>query len=140
MLPLAERAVRSAEQAGTTFNRLVPSIERAVTVAENLPKLITSEREEALRAMHEELTRSIEFMREERIAALEGITRERIAAVKDLQGMVAAEHKSLVADMGQISFKLVDHAFWRAAQLIAATVALLTIGLAVLATRFRKRV
>jgi hypothetical protein len=53
-MPLAERAVRSAEQAAATLDRLAPAVERAVAVAESAPKLITSEREAGIKALQEE--------------------------------------------------------------------------------------
>ena len=139
VLSLAERAVQSAEQASTNVSRLVPSIERAVSVGENAPKLFTVEREATVKAMNEELTRSIEFMREERVAALEGITRERIVVLKELHEMIMAERRSLTGDIEQISLKVVDHAFWRAAQLIAFIFVVLAIRIAARAVIIRKR-
>jgi cell division septum initiation protein DivIVA len=103
VLPLAERAVRSAE--------------RAAGAAEAAPKLVADEREAAVEAMQDELTRTIEFVREERIAALEL-----------LQTMMAEERKTLVEDIGQISLKVVDHAFWRAVQLIVVLLVLSVLG------------
>ena len=128
-LPLAERAVKSAEQAVATVDRLAPAIERAVGVLETAPKLIASEREAAIKAVQDELTRTIKFVQEERVAALDRLTSERLAAIKDLQVTVVAERKALTLDLEQISLKVVDHAFWRAAQLIAAVLVLLAIGL-----------
>ena len=128
-LPLAERAVKSAEQAVATIDRLAPAIERAVVVAEAAPKLISSEREATIRALQEELTRTTQFVREERIAALEHLTKERGAALIELHEDLIVERKALTQDIEQISFKVVDHAFWRAAQLLAAVLALLVIGL-----------
>lgn len=128
-LPLAERAVKSAEQAVATVDRLAPAIERAVGVTENAPKLIASEREAAIKALQDELTRTIKFVQEERVAALDRLTIERLAAIKDLQVTVVAERKALTQDLEQISLKVVDHAFWRAAQLLAAVLVLLAIGL-----------
>ena len=139
VLSLAERAVQSAEQAGTNVSRLVPSIERAVSVAENAPKLLTVEREATVKAMNEELTRSIEFMREERVAALEGIARERIVVLKELHEMMVTERRSLTEDIEHISLKVVDHAFWRAAQLIAFIFVVLAIRFAALGVIMRKR-
>ena len=45
------------------------------------------------------------------------------------QGSVVAERKALTQDLEQISLTVVDHAFWRAAQLLAAVLVLLAIGL-----------
>jgi hypothetical protein len=129
-LPLAERAVKSAEQAVAAVDRLAPAVERAMGVAETAPKLIASEREAAIKSVQDELTRTIKFVQEERVAALDRLTSERLAAIKDLQVTVAAERKALTQDLERISLKVVDHAFWRAAQLIAAVLVLLVIRFA----------
>lgn len=131
-LPLAERAVKSAEQAVATVERLAPAIERAIGVAENAPKLIASEREAAIKAVQDELTRTIKFVQEERVAALDRLTSERLAAIKDLQVTVIAERKALTQDLEQISLKVVDHAFWRVAQLGAVALVVVFIGIVVL--------
>jgi hypothetical protein len=128
-LPLAERAVKSAEQAVATVDRLAPALERAVGVAETAPTLIASEREIAIKALQEELTRTIRFVQDERVAALEHLTKERGAALKELHESMVEERKALTLDIEQISLKVVDHAFWRAAQMLAGVLALLVVGL-----------
>jgi hypothetical protein len=128
-LPLAERAVKSAGQAVATVDRLAPALERAVGVAESTPKLITAEREAAIKAVQDELTRTMEFVREERVAALKHLSQERGTALKELHEAMVVERKALTQDLEQISLTVVDHAFWRAAQLLAAVLALLAIGL-----------
>ena len=82
-VPLAERAVKSAEQAVATIDRLAPAVERAVVVAETVPKLIATEREVAIKAVQDELTRTIKFVQQERVAALEHLTKERLAAIEE---------------------------------------------------------
>jgi hypothetical protein len=138
-LPLAERAVKSAEQALATLDRLAPAVERAVGVAETAPKLIASEREAAIKALQDELTRTIKFVQAERIAALEQLTKERVAALNDLQATIVAERKALSQDLEQTSLKLVDHATWRAAQLLAAALVVLAVGLAVAVVVLRRK-
>jgi septal ring factor EnvC (AmiA/AmiB activator) len=118
-LPLAERAVRTAEQAAATVDRLAPAVERALSVAENTPKLITSERKEAINALQVELARTIRFAQEERTAALAQLTQERIATLKDLDERLEIERKALTVDLDRISVQVVDHAIWRVAQLAA---------------------
>jgi hypothetical protein len=137
-LPLAERAVKSAEQAVATIDRLAPAIERAVVVAEATPKLISSEREAAIKALQEELTRTIRFVQEERIAALEHLTKERGAALKELHEDIAVERKALTHDIEQISFRVVDHAFWRATQMLAAVLVVLAVGVVAVILSFRR--
>ena len=122
-LPLAERAVQSAEQAAATVDRLVPVAERAVSVAEGAPKLVASEREAAIKAVQNELTRTIKFVQEERMAALEHLTKERLAAIQELQRTVVQERKALTAEIEQVGLKLVDHAMWRVTQLVAVSLA-----------------
>ena len=123
-IPLAGRAVTSAEHAMATVDRLAPAIERAVSVAESAPSLVTSEREAAIQAMQAELTRTITFVQEERIAALKQLTTERIAAIQELQGTVISERKALTADVERISLRVVDHAIGRVTQLVAVTLGL----------------
>jgi hypothetical protein len=139
-VPLAQRALQSAEEAGKTFTDLAPSIERAVGVAESAPKVVAAEREAAVKAMHEELAQTIQFVRDERIAALGHVTHERIAALGDFKKTMAAESEALTEALGQISLKAVDHAFWRATQLVAVILLLLAIALAVVAVKIRKHV
>jgi len=107
-MPLAGRAVTSAEQVAATVDRLGPMVERAVLAAENAPKCIASEREATILALHA----------------------ERVASLMELHEAMAVERKALTQDIELISLKVVDHAFWRAAQLLAAVLAVLAIGLA----------
>ena len=118
VIPLVERAMKSLEEATRD----------AFTMAENAPKLITSEREAAFRALQEELVQTLKFVQEERIAALDHLTRERIAALQDMAEVMAKERKILTQDIEQISLKTVDHAIWRIAQLVAATIAVLLLS------------
>jgi hypothetical protein len=94
-------------------------------VAENAPQLVASERDATIKAIHAELLQTIKFLQEERIAALEQLTRERIAALKEFHQALFAEREALVRDVEHIGLQTADHALWRAAQLVAATVAVL---------------
>ena len=105
------------------MDRLVPVAERAVSVAEGAPKLVASEREAAIKALQEELTRTIKFVQQERMAALEHLTKERLAAIQELQRTVVQERKALTAEIEQVGLKVVDHAMWRVAQLVAVSLA-----------------
>jgi len=138
-MPLAKRAVKSAEQAVVTVDRLGPAVERALGVAETAPKWFAAEREVATEAMQGELTRTIRFVQEERVAALEHVTRERVAALKELHETMVMERKALTQDIEVISLKMVDHAFWRAAQLLAAVLAFLAIGLVLAVTTLQRK-
>jgi hypothetical protein len=101
--PLAEGAAKSAESAMASLDRLASAIEHVVGVAESGPKLITAEREAAIKTMQNELTRTIEFAQQERIAAL-----------KELHEAMVVVRKALTQNIDQMSLKVVDHAFWRA--------------------------
>jgi hypothetical protein len=116
-MPLAERAVRTAEQATATIDRLAPAVERAVVVAESTPKLIASEREAAIKALQVELASTIRFAQGESTNALAYLTQERIAALRTLDERVAIERKALTEELNRLSLKIVDHAIWRVAQL-----------------------
>ena len=131
-LPLAERAVRTAEQAAATLDRLAPAVERAVGVAESAPKLITNERETAIKVLQDEWARTIRFMQEERIAALAYLTQERIAALKSLEEKMELERKGLTEDLDRVSVKVVDHAVWRVAQLAGLILVAFFTGLVLL--------
>jgi hypothetical protein len=118
VLPLAERAVNSAEHAVATVDRLAPTVEQALGAVEGISTLLLSERTAVLKALQDELTRTIKFVQEERIVALEHLTKERIAALNDMRETVIEERKALTQDIEHLSLKVVDHAFWRATQLL----------------------
>lgn len=94
--------------------------------------MIATERGAAIKAIQEELTRTITFAQEERIAALKHLTAERIAAVQELHDTVVLERKALTQDLDRMSVKAVDHAFLRAAQLCSVVLVALFIGMVVL--------
>ena len=127
--PLAERTAQSVEKAATALDRIAPSFERVATVAEGAPALLTSERTAAFDGFGRELTRTIAFLQQERIEALKQITAERIAAVGDLTHTMSEERKALDQDIERVGLELVDHAAWRLAELVAATLACLGVGM-----------
>jgi hypothetical protein len=131
VLSLAERAVNSAERAVATVDRLAPTIERALGAVEGVPKLLLSERTAVLKALQDELTRTIKFVQEERIVALDHLTKERIAALNEMRDTVIAERKALTQEIEHLSLKVVDHAFWRATQLLALLFVALFVALVV---------
>jgi len=131
-LPLAERAVKAAEQAAGTVSGLGPSVEKAVNLAENTPKLLASEREAVIKALHEELIRTIQFLQEERATALTHLTQERTAALSTVAESIEQERKLSIRDLDRMSVEAVDHAFWRAAQLAAVILVAVFVALVVL--------
>jgi hypothetical protein len=130
VLPLAERAVDAAERAVATVDRLASIGHRAAGVVEGVPKLLGSERDAVITVLQDELTRTIAFVREERIVALEHLTSERVAALNEMREALVEERKALTQEMEHISLKVVDHAFWRAAQLLTLLVVALFVALA----------
>ena len=127
--PLAGRTVQSVEKAASALDRIAPSFARVATVAEGAPALLTSERTAAFDGFGRELTRAITFLQQERIEALKQITEERIAAVGDLTHTMSEERKALDQDIERVGLELVDHAVWRLAELVAATLACLGVGM-----------
>jgi hypothetical protein len=115
--PLAERGVKSAESAMASLDRLASAIEHVVGVAEGAPKLITAEREAAIKTMQSELTRTIDFAQQERIAAL-----------KELHEAMVAERLALTQDVEQISLKMVDHAMTRLQRLVVVVLAMVILA------------
>src|SRR5262245_38539750 len=129
VLPLAERAVKSTERAVATVDRLAPAVERVLSVVEGTPKLLLGEREAVIKDLQDELTRTIKFIQEERIVALEHLTKERIAALNEMREAVVEERKAMTEDIEHLSLKVVDHAFWRVAQLLALLFVVLFVAL-----------
>jgi hypothetical protein len=131
-IPLAQDAVRAAAEAMTAANSLIPSIEKVLAALESAPEMISRERIAALESLHQELTRTLHFIQQERIAALEHITNERLAVLTDLNQTIVKEHQVLKAEIEQMGRDVVDHAYLRTAQLTAAVLILLFIGIVVL--------
>jgi hypothetical protein len=131
VLLLAERAVSSAERAGATVDRLAPTVERGLGLAEGVPKLLLGERDAVIKALQDELTRTIDFIQNERIAALEYLTNERIASLNEMREALVKERSAVTQDVEHISLKVVDHAFWRAAQLLALVLVALFVAVVV---------
>jgi len=125
--PFAERAVQSAERASATLDRVAPQVERTLAVAEGAPALLASERRAALDALTAELTRTMAFLERERVNGFRELTRERIETLAELRSPVPEERKVLDQDIERIGREMVDHAFRRLAQLVAATLASLVV-------------
>jgi len=126
-VPLAERAVSSAEKASATLDRVAPQVERTLGVAEGAPALIASERKAALDSLAADLARTIVFLQQERINGFQQLTRERMEALSDLERSVSQERRAFDRDLERAAREMVDRAFWRLAQLVAATLAALVI-------------
>jgi hypothetical protein len=128
VVPIIERAVKSAEQATVIAERLAPAFERAVSVTLEVPKLAATEREAATKFLQDEFARTLEFAQTERIAALAHLTTERIEALKELRKDLAEEQAALTRDALEVSLQVMDHALWKVAQIMAATVLMLLVA------------
>ena len=131
-LPLAENAVQSAADAVKALNRIVPSLETALETVNAAPDIIAKERGAAIEILQQELTRTIQFAQMERIAALEHLTKERVAALTALHEYIVKERRALMGEMKELSREVVDHALLRIAQMVAAILAALFVGVVVL--------
>ena len=123
-VPLAERAVKSAEQAVSTVDRLAPVIERSLGVAEGAPKILATERETAIKAVHDEMTRVLQAVREERITALEQVSKERGIASKEISQALSAQAHQLATDADQLTTKKIDYTLDKATRLVAISMAI----------------
>ena len=131
-LPLAENAVQSAAGAVKALNRIVPSLEAALKTVDAAPDIIAKERGAAIEILQQELTRTIQFVQMERIAALEHLTKERVAALTALHEYIVEERRALTKEMKELGREVVDHALLRTAQMVAAILAALFVGVVVL--------
>jgi len=133
VMPMAQDALRSLDRATVAAENLVPAVERSVAVVESAPDLIAQERATTLDAIHAEVTGTLKFLDQERLTVLESLSQERAVLVTDLHQAMTEERNILLAEVDRMSLKVVDHAFCRAAQLVAAVmVALLIVFVATL--------
>jgi hypothetical protein len=129
-IPLAERAVKSADQAAAMLERVAPALDRALLVAHDVPKLVATEHDAAFKAMREEMTRTFQFMREERVAALEQLSKERVIAIEELQQTVTQQRQQFTRDVDQLTVRKIDYAMLGATRLVVAAVAALIVAAA----------
>jgi hypothetical protein len=131
-LPLAENAVQSAADAVKALNRIVPPLETALETVNAAPDIIAKERGAAIEILQQELTRTIQFAQMERIAALEHLTKERVAALTALHDYIVEERRALMGEIKELGREVVDHALLRTAQMVAAILAALFVGIVAL--------
>jgi hypothetical protein len=101
----------------------IPLSERAVAMLQDMPRMIDSEREQAIKGIHDELTRENEFIIEQRVAALDQITKERAIALSELNDTITRERQQLSSDAEQITRKNVDYAVDRVTRLVIGVMA-----------------
>jgi hypothetical protein len=122
-VPLAERAVKSAEQAATTVDRLAPALEGSLGVAQGVPKLLTAERETVLKAVHDEITRTLQVVREERITAFAQISKERGAASQEIGQALSAQATQLTGDADKMVTRQIDYVIEKSTRLVQIAMA-----------------
>jgi hypothetical protein len=108
-IPLAERAVKSADQAATAVDRLAPALERGMNVAQDIPKVVASEREAAMNSLHEEISRALQGIHGERITALDQLGKERGIALQELGEALDKQRRLLTSDADQIAMRRIDY-------------------------------
>jgi hypothetical protein len=91
-----------------------------------------------LAALQDELTRALTALQKERIVALDFLTSERIATLNEMREALVQERKAATDEMEHISLKVVDHAFWRAAQLLGLVLVALFVALVVVVLVLRR--
>lgn len=126
-LPLAQRAVASAEKAAMAVDRLMPAVERALQVAEQTPKMVSSERDAAIGALREEMVRTKQFIHEERTALANQLSTERGIILNDLNESIIKQREQVMLDVDQISLARIDYAMHLVTRLVICTVAVLAL-------------
>jgi len=84
VLPMAERAVKSSEQAVTTLDRLAPAIQSAAETATIIPGLVSSERKIALDSINDNVSKTLTFLTGARFEVLKGVNQDVLAVVTQI--------------------------------------------------------
>src|SRR5262249_9210199 len=98
------------------------AVERSLAVAQDAPRLVASERETVIKAVHEEMGHTLGFIREERVAALEQVARERTLVMNEMNETIDAHPRQITAEVEQIDLRKIDYAMQRVTWLVAAVV------------------
>jgi hypothetical protein len=122
-MPLAERAVKSAEQAASTVDHITPALERSLEVAQGAPKLVVAERETVIKAVHDEMTRVLESIRDERVIALEQVSKERAIGSGEIKDALSAQATQLATDAQRISKLEIDYVMEKTTRLVSISLA-----------------
>ena len=128
-VPLAERAVASAEQAAAEIHRL-DARRRGGGWYRRASGRHHRDRTAGRRQCRSRRTSSgtIGFAQRERLAVLDDLTIERKTAIDDLRKTITEEHEAAVRDTEQVAVRLVDHAMNRLERLMLQVVALLLVA------------
>ncbi len=110
-----------------TLGSATKALENASALAEELPSLVASERAAVIEALHTELAVLIEAVDEQRGATLEVFTAELSALIEVVHAerivvieALTAERVATIEAIVPLMQDAIDHAVWRAAQLLAA--------------------
>lgn len=107
-------------------------LDKTAAVLDTAPQFIDSERGAVQQAVHEEVSRTIQFAQQEMTAMFDEVTKEETAALLELHRNISEERTAFTQDLEQLSFKVVDHAFLRIAQLAGGIVLVIFAGFVVL--------
>ena len=128
VVPLAGRAVASAEAMAAEIHRLMPAVEGAARTAERAADIIATERRATVNAISADLVRTIKFAQGERLALLEYLTLERKTAIDDLRKTITEEHEAVIRDTEGVAVRLVDRAMDRLERLVLQVLAMLLVA------------
>src|SRR4051794_39119552 len=98
-LPLAERAVKSAEHAVTALDQLTPAVDRSLKIAQDTPAIVASQRELAVASVHEEVTRALEFAQD-----------QRLSVMRELSDRIVEQRKLVAGEAELIAGRQIDYA------------------------------
>jgi hypothetical protein len=133
LTPTLTTAATAATTAATAASKAADAASDATSkIPPNIPTLIASERAAAVDAVTQDIRQTLAFFQgeriaamrqvsEERVAALEGVTEERISVMKDVRTIANDERLALSKDIEVSTMKVVDHAAWILAEIVAAT-------------------
>jgi hypothetical protein len=114
------------------FDKTAADFDKTAAVLDTAPQLIDSERGAIQQAVHEEVSRTIQFAQQEMTAMFDEVKKEETAALLELHRNISEERTAFTQDLEQLSFKVVDHAFLRIAQLAGGIVLVIFAGFVVL--------
>jgi hypothetical protein len=117
----AERAVTAADRATATVDRLDPALERSLIVVQDVPKLVATEREAAIKAVHQEIDR-------QRVAAMEDVDKQRIIALKQLHDALSDHAQQLTGDLDQMTARKIDQVMARVMWMVASILGIVLIA------------
>jgi hypothetical protein len=120
------------DKTAADLDKTAADLDKTTAVLDTAPQFIDSERGAVQQAVHEEVSRTIQFAQQEMTAMFDEVTKEETAALLELHRNISEERTAFTQDLGQLSFKVMDHAFFRIAQLAGGIVLVVFAGFVVL--------